>query len=87
MRIITIWWLSYDLVRLKFLGSFLSVSVNIFQIMFAVTSVLGCLASRGVSWSCPVHPGPGEKFPREAGVAAAAAASRGKTASSSKGLG
>lgn len=69
------------------MGSFLSVSVNIFQVMFAVISVLGCLASHGVSWSCPVHPGPGEKFPREAGIAVASAPSRGKTASSSKGLG
>lgn len=66
--IITIWWLLYDLLMLKFLGSFPSVSVNIFQIMFALTFALGPPALHYAFWSYPIHPGLGEIFLQEAGI-------------------
>lgn len=57
--VVTLWF-----VRVKFLGSFTSVSVNIFQIMFALTFALCSLLSHYAFCSDSIHPGHGETFLR-----------------------
>lgn len=47
--------------------------------MFALTFALSPLASHYAFLSYPIHPGLGAKFPREVGIAVAAARSRGSS--------